>query len=1607
MIGELTGLQLKSRGRNARRTRELRKRSLARRRLLRLEPLENRYLLAAVTVPFDLEVVASDMLGAFSFPDMTSAGGPFQQVNGGVITINSLPDDFTNAIGWLEERGASPSAPDLTLRFGSETQISGTLDNVLQLDRYDAGQVSSDTPVVQYYGPAADNVAKLYFDHGGAGQELLANARFVSLTVTGDPNGPNPLNIATTAVGTMQFTSFEAGAGAFQTDVAQLTGGTNQFTIDTPNAWGYHGTNPGSDPSRFRATGGIATFESPSLSLSITAASVSEAAGAAATTGTVSRDDEDLTSSLTVTLESNDTTEATVPATVVIPANQASATFDIAAVDDALVDGAQTATISASADGYTGASATLQVTDDDTATLTLTIAAASISENGGSTQATIQRTSGTVGALAVTLSSDDTTEAQVPASVTIPDGSASTTFTITGVDDTVVDGTQTVRITASATGFTAGDDTVDVTDDDAPSRTVFENALGLLTINEPQQGDRELTLYGSMTVDVQYEGASGAAADDTGNNLDEVQQQLTSLQLVGLGGGTDLIQVSLGANPSTGQIEETTDQQTGLLDVSPYGTGTANSFFDVFVQVRAGMGTLFNVDPIRLQSVVHAAPAASGDVFEMVGTVDLYTGVPPNVFPTGRSISSLKIYPDPLLGSIRGQKWNDIDGDGERDPGENGVDGWVITLRDATNDVPIDGQKTYSKDINGDGRIDPRTEQGLFHFQNVPPRKLTVSEIIQPGWGQTHPDFAAPVVPVDLGPGDNWIAGMPALTETVVVDGLLRLDRDLNGTEDEVVAVTGSATVMMSEARESLAGSGKLDLVQAEIVQLELAGLLESGQTIQIGGGDGNGDLANSGPLHSPGQFQQQANNPLWVDSSFNVALAVQLADVAGNQIHLAPEAGLSLQMRGAHDRFPIDGQPLLSQNQVVLVEGTTQRMQILGLDVIAYDRTEQLAAQSYHIRPFPQGQNLTGFDFANIDYASVVPPAIATDGDWALHVGPANFPGNPNPVGVFFWGTESNEIPINHMHQQWFWYRIGDEGPERSLDNLTLVSAEAQGNTINLTYGDPAVNDPVRVQIAYQLTGTSGTQSTIRETVTVTNLGTGPIDFHWIEYTDIDADADFGPSFDTAARTGPDQITQTGPLGTRIVVDQATGIDLAHWQIAAHDQILQSLGDGASTTLADSDDLNGATANVTHAFQWQVSLTDQNPVEIYQKTKEAGTAEVVMPQPPAPAPDPTPGIFDFSVDVAPTEGPWWFDPAIAIGYDYRVTGNTFKSVTMPGGNYGGPYEISVPDGSGGYTQLTTLGADQTYNFPAGVSEFRLMGIDASAGIDAADGAGFPTGLTFVTAASAQVEQTGIPGTIYVDENGGLVEEADRSESLGVIQSGDLVTWRTSFADEQRGLVFGATAFDSLADAQTYRSSRNLAATTTIEEAPAISWQNSVNRFNVDGSEDGLATALDVLTVINYINANSPNSTLPAPPLPPPPYYDVNGDKACTAEDVLDLINHVNANSNPSGEGEGTGTAAAVLAAEPGPHNLVETWSSVQRTGQADILRPSASSDRATGMSPSSTDFVRASVNTRSLFSTIGARDQRESRNEIIDEFTVVESILPDIVEDIALTHVD
>jgi len=133
---------------------------------------------------------------------------------------------------------------------------------------------------------------------------------------------------------------------------------------------------------------------------------------------------------------------------------------------------------------------------------------------------------------------------------------------------------------------------------------------------------------------------------------------------------------------------------------------------------------------------------------------------------------------------------------------------------------------------------------------------------------------------------------------------------------------------------------------------------------------------------------------------------------------------------------------------------------------------------------------------------------------------------------------------------------------------------------------------------------------------------------------------------------------------------------------------------------------------------------------------------------------------------MTPTPWPVWFDPPLAIGYEYHVTGNMFGGVILPDGIGDGHFRLLLFDAD--QDTYVDSGADLTggvlFDLTSlvlgGVDTFRIMGIEPSAGIDPADPQGFPTGLTFAAPGlDTAVTMTSIvpePATLSLLALGGL-----------------------------------------------------------------------------------------------------------------------------------------------------------------------------------------------------------------------------------------------------------
>jgi hypothetical protein len=260
-----------------------------------------------------------------------------------------------------------------------------------------------------------------------------------------------------------------------------VSGGSFQFVIEDNASQSFFEM----DTSNNTAIDATATSIPLELTLTSPVSSIDEDASNPTILGTVSRNGP-TTQSLTVTLTSSDTSQFTVPATVTIPAGQSTASVPISVLDDGIDDPDQADTITASASGFIDGPVSITDINTDQATLSVSFATSPATvAKGNFITATVTRTGSDTQAATVSLSTNSPDKIYVPAAITIPAGSASTTFNVQAIDDDIIEGTQTYAFTASAAGLVAAVGDVTVTDTDVPTLSL---GLALTTVSESAGG---------------------------------------------------------------------------------------------------------------------------------------------------------------------------------------------------------------------------------------------------------------------------------------------------------------------------------------------------------------------------------------------------------------------------------------------------------------------------------------------------------------------------------------------------------------------------------------------------------------------------------------------------------------------------------------------------------------------------------------------------------------------------------------------------------------------------------------------------------------------------------------------------------------------------------------------------------------------------------------------------------------------------------------------------------------------------------------------------------------------------------------------------------------
>ncbi|MDA1050347.1 MAG: right-handed parallel beta-helix repeat-containing protein [Planctomycetota bacterium] len=121
-------------------------------------------------------------------------------------------------------------------------------------------------------------------------------------------------------------------------------------------------------------------------------------------------------------------------------------------------------------------------------------------------------------------------------------------------------------------------------------------------------------------------------------------------------------------------------------------------------------------------------------------------------------IGAFELSSVPAGASIRGQVFEDRNGNGVRDAGEVGTDGWTVELLETATYLVVGSVPSQSIDLDGNGQIDPVTEQGLYSFTGLNEGEYQVRQIPTAFSRQTLPAIGGPAT-VLLSVG---VDGMPA-----------------------------------------------------------------------------------------------------------------------------------------------------------------------------------------------------------------------------------------------------------------------------------------------------------------------------------------------------------------------------------------------------------------------------------------------------------------------------------------------------------------------------------------------------------------------------------------------------------------------------------------------------------------------------------------------------------------------------------------------------------------------------------------------------------------------------------------------------------------------------
>lgn len=208
----------------------------------------------------------------------------------------------------------------------------------------------------------------------------------------------------------------------------------------------------------------------------------------------------------------------------------------------------------------------------------------------------------------------------------------------------------------------------------------------------------------------------------------------------------------------------------------------------------------------------------------------------------------------------------------------------------------------------------------------------------------------------------------------------------------------------------------------------------------------------------------------------------------------------------------------------------------------------------------------------------AVAAPVTLQDGNATVQIDPESH------AGMSDWTING----VDHLDQQWFWYSV-DGQAEKPIDQLTYGGADLSGtDAVALSYVDAGVFE---LEVEYDLNGgAAGTnsQSSIRESLTVTNLSDAPLSIEIFQYNDLNLGG--GQQNDVLqTQTIPPYVSLVTAADADVAAEEVVvGAPAPSFtQVALASALLAQLND------ANFENLDGTTSGGPgdYAWAWQWSL--------------------------------------------------------------------------------------------------------------------------------------------------------------------------------------------------------------------------------------------------------------------------------------------------------------------------------------------------------------------------------------------------------------------------------